>query len=157
MKERFLATAKERISRSQALLGRPDGNAHLVGELHTLGGEASMVGLPELAQAAWDGERVARDLGKTGQDAQVQCARVLRKLSYLLQELAGKVPTPPPAPAACSSKACRVLIVDDSTVAAQALCDVFEIRGYQVRSATSMEQAMQACVTFSPSVLVADV
>jgi CheY-like chemotaxis protein len=156
LRERFLATAKERISRSLALLNRPDGGAHIVGELHTLGGEASMVGLRELAQTAWDGEKVARELNRKGQDAQVQCARVLRKLSYLVQEVYGKVATQAPT-AACPEKKCRVLIVDDSPVAAQALADVFELRGFQVRSAVSMKQAIEACVSFSPSVLVADV
>jgi len=157
LKERFLATAKERISRSLALLGRPDGGPHLVGELHSLGGEASMVGFPELAQTAWEGERAARELGKKGDEAHVQCARLLRKLSYQVQELAGKAPVPASSPAAGPDKACRVLIVDDSSVAAQALSDVFELRGYQVRSATSMQQAMEVCASFSPSVLVADV
>jgi CheY-like chemotaxis protein len=158
LKERFAATAKERISRSLALLGRPGGSAQVVGELHTLGGEASMVGFPELAQTAWEGEKAARILGSKGdQEAQTQCARVLRKLSYLVQELSGKVATPAPLPATRAGQACRVLIVDDSKVAAQALADVFELRGYQVRSAVTMAQAMEACATFSPSVLVADV
>ncbi len=157
VKERFLTTAKERISRSLALLGRPEGGRHLIGELHTLGGEASMVGLAEVAQTAWEGESVARELAGKGEGGRVQCARVLRKLSYLVQELGGKRAGATPVPAPCAGEACRVLIVDDSKVAAQALADVFELRGYQVRSATSMQDAMQACVSFSPSVLVADV
>jgi CheY-like chemotaxis protein len=157
LKERFLATAKERISRSLALLGRRDGSARLMNELHTLGGEASMVGLPEMAKTAWDGEKAARDLGSKGEEAQVQCARLLRKLSYLVQELSGKVATPAPVPAGSAGQECRILIVDDSKVAAQALSDVFELRGYQVRSATNMQEAMEACATFSPSVLVTDV
>ena len=156
LKDRFLTTARERISRSLALLNRPEGRDNLIGELHTLGGEASMVGLPELAQTAWDGEKAAHDLGHKREEAQIQCARSLRKLSYLVQGLAGKVATPVPA-SACLGQACRVLIVDDSPVAAQALADVFELRGYQVRSATNLEQAMQACASFSPSVLVTDV
>jgi CheY-like chemotaxis protein/HPt (histidine-containing phosphotransfer) domain-containing protein len=155
-RERFLTTAKERISRSLALLNRPEGRANLIGELHTLGGEASMVGLPELAQTAWDGEKAARALGPKGDEAQVQCARSLRKLSYLVQGLTSKAVTPVP-PTASVGKECRVLIVDDSPVAAQALADVFETRGYQVRSATSMQQVLEICATFSPSVLVTDV
>jgi CheY-like chemotaxis protein/HPt (histidine-containing phosphotransfer) domain-containing protein len=156
LKDRFLTTAKERISRSLALLNRAEGKERIVGELHTLGGEASMVGLPELAQTAWDGEKAARALGHKREEAQVQCARSLRKLSYMVQGLTGKVATPAP-PTAALSESCRVLIVDDSPVAAQALADVFELRGYQVRSATNMEEAMQACASFSPSVLVTDV
>jgi CheY-like chemotaxis protein len=159
LKERFVVTAKERISRSLQLLGRRDGAGDLAGELHILGGEAAMVGLPEVAQVAWDGEEAARLLGAgSDQAAGVRCGRLLRKLGYLLQELSGK--HSPPGPAEVPSQAgagCRVLIVDDSPVAAQALADVFEVRGYQVRSATSLDLAMRACAAFSPAVLVADV
>lgn len=60
----------------------------LAGELHTLGGEAAMLSLPEVAREAWEGERVAQLLG-TGSDreARVTCGRLLRKLSYLVQRL----------------------------------------------------------------------
>ena len=116
-----------------------------------------MVGYPEVANTAWDAERAARELGSKGDVAHVQCARLLRKLSYLVQELSGKVTTPAPLPAGYTGKECRVLVVDDSQVAAQALADVFELRGYQVRSASSMEQVTEICATFSPSVLVTDV
>jgi DNA-binding response OmpR family regulator len=47
--------------------------------------------------------------------------------------------------------------VDDSPVAAQALADVFEVRGFEVRSATSLDLAMSVCASFAPAVLVSDV
>ena len=48
-------------------------------------------------------------------------------------------------------------MVDDSPVAAQALADVLEVRGYEVRSAASLGAVMTMCASFSPAVLVADV
>jgi len=159
LKQRFLATAKERISRSLGLLGRSDGARELAGELHMMGGEAAMVGLPEIARVAWEGEKAAGLLGSASEHvAQVTCGRLLRKLGYLLQELSGKQATPAPIEApAKTGGGCRVLIVDDSPVAAQALADVFEVRGFEVRSATSLDLALEACASFAPAVLVADV
>ena len=159
LKERFIATAKERISRGLGLLATPGESMKLAGELHTLGGEAAMVSLPEVARVAWEGEKVARLLGAgSDQQTQVTCGRLLRKLSYLVQELSGKPSTPAavaaPGPTGGSQ---RVLVVDDSPVAAQALADVFEVRGFEVRSATSMDLAMSVCAAFSPAVLVSDV
>jgi CheY-like chemotaxis protein/HPt (histidine-containing phosphotransfer) domain-containing protein len=159
LRARFLATAKESVSRSLQLLGKADGVRALAGELHRMGGEAAMVGLPEVAQVAWDGEKAAALLGaNANQAARVPCGRLLRKLGYLLQELSDRHATPVLAdPPARTSGGCRVLIVDDSLVAAQALADVFELRGFEVRTATSLEIAMQTCAAFSPAVLVADV
>jgi CheY-like chemotaxis protein len=131
----------------------------LAGELHTMGGEAAMVSLPEVARVAWEGEKVAHLLG-TGSDqqARVSCGRVLRKLSYLVQELSGKPSTPVPvAVPGPTGDSQRVLVVDDSPVAAQALADVFEVRGFEVRSAMSLDIAMSVCASFAPAVLVADV
>jgi CheY-like chemotaxis protein len=159
LKERFLSTAKERVSRSLGQLGRSDGVWDFAGDLHKLGGEAAMVGLPEVARLAWEGEKAARLIGSgSDQAAQVTCGRVLRKLGYLLQALCSKSATPSPVAAAPQSGGgCRVLIVDDSPVAAQALADVFEVRGFEVRSATSLDLALGICASFSPAVLVADV
>jgi CheY-like chemotaxis protein len=159
LQERFITTAKERVSRGLGLLAREGEVWDLASDLHTMGGEAAMVNLPDVAQVAREGEKAAHLLGtKSDQQARVACGRVLRKLGYLLQELTGKRPTPAPAEAPCATgDGRRVLIVDDSPVAAQALADVFEVRGFEVRSATSLDVAMSVCASFSPAVLVADV
>ena len=91
LQERFISTAKERVSRDLGLLGREGEVWDLAGDLHKMGGEAAMVNLPEVARAAREGEEAARLLG-TASDrlARVTCGRLLRRLSYLLQELSAK-------------------------------------------------------------------
>ena len=159
LQERFIATAKERVSRGLGLLGKDGSVRDLAGELHTMGGEAAMVNLPEVARVAWEGEEAAQRLGTASdQQARVACGRLLRKLGYLLQEISANRSTPTPIPVPCATGGSRrVLVVDDSPVAAQALADVFEVRGFEVRSATSLDIAMSVCASFSPAVLVADV
>ena len=126
LQERFLSTAKELVSRDLGLLGRQGESWDLAGDLHRLGGEAAMVNLPEVAQAAREGEEAAHLLGSASdRQARVTCGRLLRKLSYLLQELSAKRPTPVPTEARrATGGGRRVLVVDDSPVAAQALADV---------------------------------
>jgi CheY-like chemotaxis protein len=159
LQERFITTAKERVCRGLGRLGKEGEVRDLAIELHTMGGEAAMVNLPEVARVARDGEKAAQLLG-TGSDqqARVACSRLLRKLGYLLQELSSKRSTPPTAEVPCTTgNGRRVLVVDDSAVAAQALVDVFEVRGFEVRSATSLDMAMSVCASFCPAVLVSDV
>jgi CheY-like chemotaxis protein len=159
LKERFLSTAKERVSRDLGLLGRAGEVWDLAGDLHKIGGEAAMVNLPEVARAAREGEEAAHLLGTASdRQARVICGRLLRRLSYLLQGLSAKRPTPAPVEAPSTTDGGRrVLVVDDSPVAAQALADVLEVRGFEVRTATSLGAVMTMCASFSPAVLVADV
>jgi CheY-like chemotaxis protein/HPt (histidine-containing phosphotransfer) domain-containing protein len=159
LQERFISTAKERVSCDLGLLGREGEVWDLASDLHKLGGEAAMVNLPEVARAAREGEAAAHLLGTASdRQARVTCGRLLRRLRYLLQELSAKRSTPAPAEAPrATGDGRRVLVVDDSPVAAQALVDVLEVRGYEVRSATSLDVAMKVCASFSPAVLVADV
>ena len=159
LQERFITTAKERVCRGLGRLGKEGEVRDLANELHTMGGEAAMVNFPEVARVARDGEQAAHLLG-TGSDrqARVACGRLLRKLGYLLQELSTKGSTPAPAAApVATGSGRRVLVVDDSEVAAQALVDVFEVRGFEVRKATSLGMAMSVCASFLPAVLVSDV
>jgi CheY-like chemotaxis protein len=158
LQERFISTAKERVSRDIGLLGRAGEVWDLAGDLHRLGGEAAMVNLPEVARVAYEGEKAAHLLG-TGSDqqARVSCGRVLRRLGYLLQEGTAKRTLTPVEPRRATNDARRVLVVDDSKVAAQALADVFEVRGFEVCSAVLLDEAMAACASFCPAVLVADV
>jgi adenylate cyclase len=83
--------------------------------------------------------------------------RALRRLGYLLQEASeperksngnGRVVQPGPR---------RLLIVDDSPVAALALADVFEMHDFSVRVASTIEKAIEQFASFSPMVLVSDV
>ena len=159
LQERFISTAKELVSHGLGLLGRAGEVWDLAGDLHKLGGEAAMVNLPEVAQAAHEGEEAARLLGTASdRQARVTCGRLLRKLGYLLQEFSAKRPTPAPvAMPPPTGGGRRVLVVDDSPVAAQALADVLEVRGYEVRSAASLAGVVTMCASFSPTVLVADV
>lgn len=50
-----------------------------------------------------------------------------------------------------------ILVVDDSIFAAKALVRVLELRGLRGSAATTLDQAMHACATARPSVLVVDV
>jgi CheY-like chemotaxis protein len=140
------------------MLGRQGEVWDLAGDLHRLGGEAAMVNLPEVARVAWEGEKAAQLLGtKSDQQARIACGRILRRLGYLLQEGSVKRSAPTATGGQRNGEARRVLVVDDSKVAAQALADVFEVRGFEVRSAMSLDEAMAVCASFSPAVLVADV
>jgi CheY-like chemotaxis protein len=159
LQERFISTAKERVSRDLGLLGREGEVWDLAGDLHRLAGEASMVNQPEVARVAAEGEKAAQLLGsKSDQQARVTCGRVLRRLGYLLQEVSSKRTGVASADASRTAGGNRrVLVVDDSPVAAHALSDVFEVRGFEVRSAMSLDEALAVCAAFSPAVLVADV
>jgi len=84
--------------------------------------------------------------------------RSLRKLGYLLQEAseahdhkASTVQRPGPA------GPYKLLIVDDSPIAALALADVFEMHDFAVRVASSMEKATELFSTFVPDILVSDI
>jgi CheY-like chemotaxis protein/HPt (histidine-containing phosphotransfer) domain-containing protein len=161
LQARFLATAKERVSRALALLGKGDAAAvkELATELHMMGGEAAMVSLAEVAQMAWQGEKAARQLGVAGdREAQIVCGRTLRRLGYVLQELSGnQTPGPTEKHDGGPAGKARILVVDDSPVAAQALADVFEVNGFEVRSATTLEVALELAAAFQPAILVTDV
>jgi DNA-binding response OmpR family regulator len=51
----------------------------------------------------------------------------------------------------------KLLIVDDSAVAALALADVFEMNEFCVRAASSLEEARALFDSFQPDILVSDV
>jgi CheY-like chemotaxis protein len=159
---RLLETARHKVVAGMATLGKPlpDGALQLAAELHTIAGEATLLNRPELSKAAREGEDAARLLARGGAAAVEPYMRSLRRLGYLLQEaseaLEGKpgsgerqrqvTPTSP-----------KLLIVDDSPVAALALADVFEMHNYTVRVASTFDKAMELFASFVPDVLVSDV
>jgi DNA-binding response OmpR family regulator len=84
--------------------------------------------------------------------------RSLRRLGYLLQEASEAQESKASSAYRLSPTGPRkLLIVDDSPVAALALADVFEMHDFSVRVASSMEKATELFVSFSPDVLVSDI
>jgi CheY-like chemotaxis protein len=159
MFSRLLQSARHKVVTGMASIGKPtpDAALQLAADLHTIAGEAAMLDRPELSKAASEGEGAARLLALGKADALVTCMRSLRRLGYLLQEASeaqdSKVST---AQRTAPAGPRKLLIVDDSQVAALALADVFEMHDFSVRVASSMEKATELFSTFAPDVLVSD-
>jgi CheY-like chemotaxis protein len=160
MLARLLETARHKVVAGLASMGEPapDAALQLAADLHAIAGEATLLERPELSRAALDGEDAARLLAQDGVGAVEPCMRSLRRLGYLLQEAsealeaegaAARWPTP--------VAKVKLLIVDDSPVAALALADVFEMHDYSVRVASSFDKAVELFSSFAPDVLVSDV
>jgi CheY-like chemotaxis protein len=157
---RLLQVARHKVVVGMATIAKPSPDAalQLAADLHAIASEASRLERPELSKAAQEGEHAARLLAREGTDAAGPCMRSLRRLGYLLQEasesVTGKAGSGERHVAGTRAK---LLIVDDSPVAALALADVFEMHDYTVRVATTLEKAVDLFVSFAPDVLVSDI
>jgi CheY-like chemotaxis protein len=158
MLPRFVETSQAVVSSAIAMLTHPSADvaANIAADLHMLGGEASMLNLPAVAKVAWEGENAAMQLAGDTKEGLVSCLRALRRLGYLLQKC-GKDEVPPLGTEAKPAVVCRLLIVDDSPVSAAALAAVFETHSYDVRIATSWQEAKVSMDFFMPKVLITDV
>jgi CheY-like chemotaxis protein/HPt (histidine-containing phosphotransfer) domain-containing protein len=160
MVNRLLESARQRVVTGMALMSRPttDSAVQLADDLHTLAGEAAMLDRPELAKVASEGELAARSWATGKVDALVPCMRSLRRLSYMLHEDdMGDEGRSGPGARVVPSIARKLLIVDDSPVAALALADVFEMNEFSVRVASSIGEAFAIVDSFQPDILVSDV
>jgi CheY-like chemotaxis protein len=160
MLSRLLETARHKVVAGMASISKPTPEAamQLAADLHMIAGEAAMLDRPELSAAACEGEGAARLLAGGRADALVPCMRALRRLGYLLQEASeaqGERGATAQRPATPGPR--KLLIVDDSPVAALALADVFEMHDFSVRVASTIEKAVELFASFSPTVLVSDV
>ena len=157
---RLLEVARHKVVAGMASIGKPAPGAalQLAADLHAIAGEATLLDRPELSRAALEGEDAARIMAQGRAGAAEPCMRSLRRLGYLLQEASdalqdkGEGATKQPA-----AKMARLLVVDDSPVAALALADVFEMHDYTVRVASTMEKAVELFTSFMPDILVSDV
>jgi HPt (histidine-containing phosphotransfer) domain-containing protein len=87
---RFITTARARLDTAKQHM--EGGNPALVrGELHSLAGEAAMLGYDEIASSARIGERAARSWRDEGKaEARSECARTLGELTRQLEMLAAE-------------------------------------------------------------------
>jgi CheY-like chemotaxis protein/HPt (histidine-containing phosphotransfer) domain-containing protein len=160
MVNRLLESARQRVVTGMASMSKPTSESavQLADDLHTLAGEAAMLDRPELAKVASEGELAARSWATGKVDALVPCMRSLRRLSYMLHEDdMGDEGRSGPGARVVPSIARKLLIVDDSPVAALALADVFEMNEFSVRTASSIGEAFAIVDSFQPDILVSDV
>lgn len=155
---RFVETSQAVVSSAIAMLSNPTTEvaANIAADLHLLGGEASMLNLPEIAKVAGEGENAAMQLAGDSKEGLVTCLRVLRRLAYLLQKC-GKPEAHPLELDGHVKAACRLLIVDDSPISAAALAEAFETQSFDVRTASTREAAEECIHSFRPKILVTDV
>lgn len=141
----------------------PDIALQVAADLHMIAGEAAALARPDLSKSACEGEAAARLLAGGSANALVPYMRSLRQLGYLLQEASERPANLEKkdgnalAPRAAAASTHKLLIVDDSLIAAAALADVFEMHDFGVRVASTIDEASDLFVSFAPAILVSDV
>jgi CheY-like chemotaxis protein len=126
--------------------------------LHALAGEAAALGLEDLAGTASRGEQAALDW-RDDQAARPACVEAVAALGAAAQRLA----TPAmgvdasPAESSAGSGGRRVLVVDDSALSAEAICDALDDAGLEARLALDLPAALAAVTEFQPAVILTDV
>ena len=117
-----------------------------------------MLDLPEIAQLARDAESSARRLGvQDTTEARIACAAALRNLREGLDTEKTRWMEQAEAERIMAGSPRRVLVGYHSPFAARALSHVFERNGFEVQTAASMDEVVELCASFQPSILVTDV
>jgi CheY-like chemotaxis protein/HPt (histidine-containing phosphotransfer) domain-containing protein len=150
---RFVAAANERLRRALAALSA---NPTVVyQELHGLAGEAGIIGYAEISNAAAAGLQVARAwrTAKPTSDQQLQCARILRSLLTLVNELERGGSAPQRAAVGTTRTA---LVVDDSELIAEELADALRGAGFETAVASTIDGAASAARESRPDIVLVD-
>lgn len=159
---RFIEVARTRLAHALALTAEGSGDAVAVAtELHTLAGEASVLGIKDVAEAARQAETAARSWQMAADTAaQMQCARAIRALRQTVEVLAAAEAVAAPAPAVLASAApeagARVLVIDDSPVNADAMVDALREAGFAAEGASTRAEALARLGSWAPAVVVCD-
>jgi CheY-like chemotaxis protein/HPt (histidine-containing phosphotransfer) domain-containing protein len=174
---RFIDTAGDRIRRCLATLGESSSAVDIAGELHSLAGEAAMLGFDDISVLARNGEMAARRWHAGSTAAHVECARVVRTLGREVEAMVadsvamtgpmagptqgpGDGPTNGSAiapPGRTDGSAPRILVVDDSRLAGEELADSLGRAGFEVRIAADRDAAMRELGGFAPALVLTDV
>lgn len=143
---RFVAVGGERCARAlAAITGGAGAPAVAKSELHTLAGEAGILGLRELAQLAAGGERDCASWAERGEvAARARAAIAVRNLAAAIRKLA----PPPPR---------RVVVLDDSPLVAAEVGDRLRADGWEVEAATDVATAERLVRDWRPQVVLLDV
>jgi len=128
-------------------------------ELRLIGQDSAQLEQPDVRRAASQAEDAMREvLLAEAEEAHTSCVRALIELGQvLLLALGADAEHPVRGSAARKHLERRLLVVDDSRVAAAAISKAFALQGFLVRSVATLVDAMAELTTFFPSVLVSDV
>lgn len=158
-RDRFIAVAQERVKLGIQNLSDQGDAAVVRAELHSLAGEAALIGFDDIANTARTGEAAAEEWVERGEaSSQLACARVLRQLARTLRQLEGESASETGDAARPSQNAeRRVLIVDDSAIVADQVGEALGDAGLEVRVASDLSSALEAASTFAPDLALVDV
>jgi PleD family two-component response regulator len=177
-RNRFIDTARDRIRRCLTMLSDSGRAMELASELHSLAGEAAMLGLDAISATARSGEEAARQWSAASTAAQVACARAVRTLRQQVEafaaepvdgdaasaggqttsQLPGQTPSHGLASSVLGAPARqRVLVVDDSQLAGEELADSLGRAGFEVRVAVDRDTAVREIDGFAPALVLTDV
>lgn len=154
---RFVEVAQRRIARGLEAVTPVGAGAPLVArsELHTLAGEAGILGFTELAVRAQAGEAdCKRWLDDGDVAARARCAIALRQLGVQLRQLAHSHGVAAPAAAPIAR---RIVVVDDSALVAEQVCDGLRADGCEARAAADLESTVRLVRELRPHVVLVDV
>lgn len=154
---RFVEVAQQRIARGLEAVTPAGAGAPQVArsELHTLAGEAGILGLTDLATRARAGEAdCKRWLDDGDVAARARCAIALRALGGQLRQLAAAhgIAMAPAAPVAR-----RVVVVDDSELVAEQVCEGLRADGCDARAAGDVDSTVRLVRELKPHVVLVDV
>lgn len=166
---RFIDTARDRIRRCLTALGDASRAVDVAHELHSLAGEAAMLGFDAISDIARNGEAAARRWHASGAAGQIECARAVRTLAREIDALgadSGRVdevlrgPTAgaeSPSPRSAGARGRRILVVDDSRLAGEELAESLGQAGFEVRIAADRDAAVRELDGFAPALVLTDV
>jgi DNA-binding response OmpR family regulator len=138
--EDFLSSAEGRMRRVESAVQRGEAS-HAASELHTLSGEASLVGLADVARHAEEGYIAAiSTTGGAPLAIAAACAAPLKALAVALTGAAERARLPPRTRTRRDSGA-RLLLLDDSDFYRSTLMALLEDAGYEVVEARRLAEA----------------
>lgn len=154
---RFIETARGRVKTSVGLLGSDDQAKTLMIELHSLAGEAALLGLKDISDSARKGELAARDWLEGDAAAKLRCVRLVRQVSRHVEAFAAEPAEPIPGDDDSEDHSKRVLVIDDSALAGEHIADSLEDSGLETKLATDPTTAIKVIKEFSPGLVISDV
>lgn len=169
----FIVVARARIKKALAMLyssgsssagaSPADAGGSSIDELmHTIAGEASMIGLPDVAAAARAAQVAAKSWRRAdgrASPALVACARAIRSLAVMIDALkpAPAASAEPAKPASEADGPGRVLVVDDSPFNTAVLCNALSAVGVRaVAVGDNLQQALAELAALRPHLVLVD-